>query len=91
MATACSSPQGEVTGKSYTPDRSGIEYTVECGIAIDGSFDCGKLKLKYMTRPERFTLHTTDGSVRVGRGTYESCEVGDWYDGDRCLDERPVE
>ena len=90
LAAACGSTEGYVTGKSYTPDRSGIEYTVECGLAIDGSYDCGKFKPKYVTRPERFTLHTTDGTVSVSKGTWEACEVEDWYQDGRCYDERPA-
>lgn len=102
LVAACgSSPEGYVTGKDYEPayvieGYSGIEYTVECGLAIDGSFDCGKLKPKYVTRPDRhvpekFILRTTDGTVDVSRGTWDACEVEDWYQDGRCYDERPAE
>jgi len=89
MAVACGSPEGEVTGKKHEPAWSGIEYTVECGLAIDGSFDCGKLKPKYMSRPERWWVITTEGRASVSRDIYDSCDIGDWYEGSRCRDERP--
>ena len=90
MAVACSSASGEVTSKDYTPAYSGIEYTVECGLALDGSYGCGEFKPKYVSRPARYYLNTTGGSASVGHGTWESCDVGDWYQDGRCYDERPA-
>lgn len=44
--TACEPPPKCL--KSHT--TSGYEYTPECGFSFDGKYDCGKLKLKYVTR-----------------------------------------
>ncbi len=90
FAAACGTTKGYVTDKDFRPGYSGVEYTVDCGLAIDGSYDCGKFKAKWVTRPDRWYLDTTDGNVRVSHDVFDACEEGDWYDGDRCYDERPT-
>lgn len=90
LAAACSSPKGTVTGKEFTPAHTAIEF-FGCGITFDGSgFDCGSAKPKMVFHGDEWRLFTTDGSVHVGPGLYNACDVGDWYEDGRCYDERPV-
>jgi hypothetical protein len=37
--------------KSHMEMRQTVEYTPECALGIDGRYDCGKFKMKYVTRP----------------------------------------
>lgn len=36
--------------KSHQEVKTVPEYTPNCGLGIDGSFDCGKMKMKWVTK-----------------------------------------